>query len=117
MMKLLDYYYLVLLRCFIVYFYVPAFMAFALGMNIFSLAVLFNHNLPDKGVFWIIIFAIGTVNHLALDMIYNRRRRDRIIREYKRESRESRRQGVVKVGAYVVLSIGFAIFSSWLALR
>jgi heme/copper-type cytochrome/quinol oxidase subunit 2 len=85
-------------------------MSATFAVNLFSLVVLFNHHILEQGAFWIAFFAIGLVIMTALDIIYNKKRRERIRQEYKRESRKSRRCGVFWVVGYEILSFAFLIW-------
>lgn len=117
MMKIFDYYYLVLLRyidC--IYgkdklsYYVPGIAGFTLTVNLFSFAIIINRHIIDNGYFWIIIGIVGVLIIIALDTIYNKKRRDRVREQYRNESRESRQRGVVMVVLYEILSVAFLIF-------
>jgi hypothetical protein len=123
MVKILDYYFLVLWRWFermaqealgpmykknIRYSFATDAMALFLVINLFSLAILFVPNVVSKYSF-LIIFPIVII----LDKIYNKERRERIKKEYYRESGESRQRGACKVICYVILSIAFLIFAFW----
>jgi len=116
MIKLLDYYYLVWLRHFD-HFYkkdrlsysVPGIIACILTINLFSLIVLFNHRIIEQNAFLISIGIISIIIYLVVDIRYNKKRRERLRQEYRRESRVSRQRGVRWVVAYVVLSIVFLI--------
>ena len=118
-MKVLDYYYLVLLRGLgrRSDYRVTGIMGMTFLVNIFSLIILFNHNILDYNAFWIVFVISGGVSFSILDRIYNINRREKIIIKYKRENRESRQKGVAKVWAYEILSLGFLIFSVWLAVK
>jgi len=112
-MKILDYYYLVMLRSVgrRLDYNATGFMATTLTLNIFSLVALFGRYISG-GVFWITIIIAGTVLSFTLNIIYNKERREKIIIEYKRESRESRQRGVLKVVLYTVLTFVFFIFAA-----
>jgi len=117
MMKILDYYFLVLLRKFgrIYDDRVIGSMVFTMLGNLFSLIILFTapRILNQEGflltllIVWIILF---TVIYWTFCIVYNEKRIERIIVKYKRENRESRRRGVFKVVLYKLLSLVFFIF-------
>jgi hypothetical protein len=122
MIKLLDYYYLVLLRYTdwvygkdISSYHVPGIVGFTLTLNLFSFVVLINRLFIDNGYFWITIGIIGILGIIAIDIFYNKRRRARLREQYKDESSASRQRGVVFVVLYVILSIAFLILSIWIA--
>jgi len=110
MIKLLDYYYLVLLRGF-GRISVTTLIGFTVVVNLFSFAILLDNHLLEKNIILISIFIFGFVIMSVLDIIYNKNRRERLIEQYKDESPESRQRGVVKVIAYEVLSLAFLIFA------
>lgn len=109
-MKVLDYYYLVLLRGFNKLDYkVPGIMAFTLVLNLFSLVILFTFNRIESIYLGIgSILAVIVINAI-LQVVYNKKRKERIKEKYKGESRKSRQRGVVKVVIYEVLSLIFLI--------
>ncbi|MDR1679835.1 MAG: hypothetical protein LBR81_08685 [Prevotellaceae bacterium] len=119
MKKILDYYYLVLLRWNDyttsiedrLSYYVPNFMSFTIILNLFSLSVLFNNSIVGNGIFWITLFIVYIAIYLMIDIIYNKKRREELREKYKDESAESRKLGVVKVVLYELVSIGFVILS------
>ena len=112
MMNTLDYYYLVLLRGFGrgVDYSATGMMAFTFTVNLFSLAILFDSNIIDQNVFWIAMFILYIAFQLILDAVYNKKRREKTIKKYKRESRESRQWGVAKVVFYELLSLALVIW-------
>ena len=122
MIKFLDYYYLVLLRfneCIYesdrFYSYASSTVGFTLTLNLFSFAVLINRRFIDNGYFWITIGIIGILGIIAIDIIYNKKRRARLREQYKDESSASRQRGVVFVVLYAILSIIFLILAIWIA--
>jgi hypothetical protein len=124
MIKLLDYYYLVLLRYFDhlfgkdkVSYHVPGIVGFTLTVNLFSFTLLINHYLIDNNCFWLTIGIIGALIIIAIDLIYNKKRRERIRQEYRRESRESRRRGVLWVVVYGILSFTLLVGTIFLAVK
>jgi len=116
MMKILDYYFLVLLRGLgrVYDDRVVGSMVFTMLGNLFSLIILFTapRILSQEGflltllIVWVILF---TVIYWTFCIVYSEKRIERIIAEYKRESRESRRKGVFKVVLYKLLSLVFFI--------
>ena len=84
MIKILDYYYFVLLRGFgeVSYYNAIGFMVLTFIINIFSFVILFNHRIIDQNAFWISIFIIWPITYLVLIAIYNKKRRDRIREKY-----------------------------------
>ena len=118
MNRILNYYYLVLLRHYDnlykkdrLSYKVPFIMSLTLTTNIISFITLINHHILESYLFWISIVAVNILIGSIIDVIYNKKRRDRIREKYKEESYESRRLGVVKVVLYEILSIAFLIFS------
>jgi len=113
MIKILDYYYLVLLRGFgeVSYYNAIGLMALTFIINFFSFVILFNHHILDQNAFWISIFIIWPITYLGLVAIYNKKYRETLRERYKDESRESRQMGVVKIVIYEVLSIAFLILA------
>jgi len=120
MIKLLDYYYLVLLRymdC--IYgkdkssYKVPGIVAFTLSLNLFSFAMLINSHFIDIEYFWIPIGILILIT-IVIDVIYNKKRRARLREQYKDESSTSRQRGVVFVVLYAILSIAFLILAIWM---
>ena len=115
---ILDYYYLVLLRG---YgrpgdYYATGMMQFTITINLFSLSILIYPYFLVNYVFFIIgIFIIGIVIYSILNIIYNKKRREKIIIQYKRENRASRQRGVVNVVVYEVLSVAFLILAIFIA--
>ena len=114
--KILDYYYLVVLRCHggSFEYRVTGAMAATFGINLFSLIfpiVLFIFNNAFPLFFFIVWIIIGLVIYSILNIRYDKERRDRIIRENKRESRESRQKGLTTVWLYEILSVTFFILS------
>ena len=118
MIKILDYYYLVVLR-----FYDNMFKKDRLSYrvsgvvtlpfigNLFSLALLLVPHILDLIIFWISLFLLWVIIMAVFDIVYNKKRREKLREEYKHESRESRQWGVAKVVLYNVLSIAFLVWS------
>ena len=112
MIKALDYYYLVLLRgAGVVGYKITTFMGLIFMINLFSFAILFDNHIIEKDIFWVSILVFGYVIMLILGIIYNKKRREKLIEEYKDESPESRQQGKVKVIVYEILSLAVLIFA------
>jgi len=120
-MKILDYYYLVMLRSVgrKLDYYASSVVSGTLSINLFSLVALFIvftfprfSSQEDFVLTLFFVWIIFTVVFMSIfDAIYNEERRERIIIEYKRESRKSRQRGVLKVVLHQVLSFIFLIFS------
>ena len=119
MIKILDYYYLVLLRGFDnIYdrkdrfsYHVPSVITSTLAANILSLGILLDRQLFEKSFFCILLILFMPVLYLILDVVYNKERRDRVREKYKNESYESRQRGIVKVVLYEIASIVFLIWT------
>ena len=118
MIKVLDYHYLVLLRHYdnwykkdSLSYKVPFIMSLTLTVNISSFAILFNNHILDYFNIWMIFCIICILIDVAIDKVYNKKRREMIREKYKDESPESRQLGVVKVVIYEVLSFAFLILS------
>lgn len=94
-------------------YHVTGIMSMTLTMNVFSIFILFNrHTFFQYGI-WILIGLI-TVNIFTtsmLDAIYNKKRREKLRKEYEDESLESRRLGMARVWFYEIFSIAFLIWS------
>lgn len=119
-MKILDYYYMVLLRGYEnifnnyrLYYRVPSIMSMTLAMNVFSIFILFNrHTFFQYGIWmFIILSAVIVLIMVILDAIYNKKRRKKLIEQYEDESLESRRQGMAWVWCYEIFSILFLIWA------
>jgi hypothetical protein len=113
MIKLLDYYYLVLLRGFGYWldYYATGLMGATFTVNLFSFVLLFNFRVVEQDAFWITTGIVGLSNMIVVNLIYNNKRKERIRREHKRESRESRQRGVLWVVVYELLSLTFLILA------
>jgi len=113
MIKILDYYYLVLIRGFSykLDYIATVLIAFTFGMNLFSLATLFNCHIFDERVLWICCGIFVLVIYQVLNIAYNKKRRERIREKYKDESRESRQWGVAKVVLYEIVSFAFLVWA------
>jgi len=106
MLKLLDYYYLVLVRCFGWTNQIPAFMTLFFLLNLAAFAVLIS-------LYLILVSAIGAfLVMFILDRRYNEKRAEALKAKYKRESRNSRCRGIMYVIAYKVFSILFFIWAA-----
>ncbi|MDR0368162.1 MAG: hypothetical protein LBH82_03355 [Bacteroidales bacterium] len=122
MRKLLDNYYLVILRLFdylhgkdVIFYRATGLASFIPMFNLFSIVILIA---PQKlnDYFWefmLIFIIIGIVNYYIFDRIYNSKRRESLREQYKDESEEDRRRRLVWVVLYMVLSVVFIIFSFW----
>ena len=119
MMKVLDYYYLVLLRWYDymlkkdkLFYYVPSIMSFTIVLNIISLLILFAPYIIDSFVVFLVICLISnTVIYSILNIIYNTNRREKLRETYKDESPESRQRGIAWVVVYEIFSIVFLIWA------
>ena len=113
MIRILDYYYLVILRGYGRNwdYRVTGMMTMTLVLNIVSLMILFCPTIFFQYVFWIIYVIISVVIYTMLNIRYSEKRREKIIRENKKESRESRQAGVFKVVFYEILSVAFLIWT------
>jgi magnesium-transporting ATPase (P-type) len=122
MKKILDYYYLVVLRYFdfiskkdALAFRVTGVVALTFSINLFSLAILIVPQILGNFL-WItsiIFFIIVMTFSFGLDIIYNKERREKLRKEYEDESDEHWRRGVNRVILYEVLSIVFLVFAFW----
>ena len=81
MMKLLDYYYLVLLRHYDNWYKkdrlsysVPGVMMFPFMANILSFAILLIPNIVDQIAFWVTWIIIGILMNIVIDLFYNKKR-------------------------------------------
>ena len=112
-LDVLDYYYLVLLRGLgrRLDYKVIAVMQVTLTFNLFSLIILIYPYFLKSVFFMICIIILGFLLMIILDIRYNKKRRERIIIQYKRENRESRQRGVVRVVVYEVLSFAFLVLA------
>lgn len=118
--KIFEYYFLVLLRGYDnlftkdkLYYRVTGLIGVTFGINLFSLLVLFGRNLLFRYTLWVCLgFAIlDILIMMILDIIYNKKRRESLREEYKNESYDSRKRGVVKVVVYEILSVLFLIWT------
>lgn len=115
MLNILDYYYLVLLRGFgeELDHRGVGLMAGTFSVNIFSLLILFAHKrIGSIYVGLSLIFSVILINTI-LQIIYNKKRRERIKEQYKDEDNDSRERGVIKVVVYEVLSVALLVFAIW----
>lgn len=113
-MKILDYYYLVVLRGYDTIakkdrlsYHVSGIMSFTLTVNIFSFFILFSRHVFFQYGIWLFVsyFIVMTLLMYVLDAIYNKRRREKLREEYEVESLESRRRGAAWVWTYEILSM------------
>ena len=112
MMNTLDYYYLVLLRGFGKLNYkAPGVMAFTFATNLFSLAILLVCNYVEVIHLGLGFVAVVILSNTALQIIYSKKRREKIAEKYNAESRESRQRGIVKVVLYELLSLALVIWA------
>lgn len=122
-MKLLDRYYIVMLRGFennfSAFYKVPYFIIMTLTMNIFSLIMLFTPGLflQVGSWFFVCICGAGIIGMVIIDVIYNEKRREKLRKEYENESIESRQYSVAWVAAYVISTILFLVFTFWRMLK
>jgi formate hydrogenlyase subunit 3/multisubunit Na+/H+ antiporter MnhD subunit len=127
MRKLLDNYYLVILRLFDymygkdMLFYratgvVILFPMFNLFSIVFFIAIQISIDYFMNYIweFTFIVIIIGIVNSYILDRIYNSKRRESLREQYKDESEEDRRRRLVWVVLYMVFSVVFIIFVFWM---
>ncbi len=113
MMKILDYYFLALLRAVVgrLEYQAPGIMGLTFAMNLFSLADTFVRNYVDWRYLYWGSFAIGFVLYIILAIIYNDKRIDKIIDRYADESLKSRQRGIFWVITYEILSLVYVIFA------
>ena len=128
MRKLLDNYYLVILRFFDysyerkdMFHYKSTGLASSIPiLNLFSIVLLIAPQISIDyfmNYIWeiiIAIFIIGIVVSSILNRIYNKERRESLRERYKDESEEERQRRVTWVVLYIVLSIAFLIFAFWM---
>ena len=107
-----DYYFFVLLRCDDLLFgkdrlsyHVPGAISSTLAVNIFSLAILFDHHILEHNAFWIFLLIISLIGPWVLDTIYTKERREKLREKYNCESFKSRRQNKARLVIYGVISI------------
>ena len=120
-MKLLDYYYLVILRLFD-YMYGkdklsyrvtgPVTMPFM--MNIASLTILFVPHIIVHFLYWIILAGISIVMMIVLDIVYNKECREKLREQYKDENEEDRLWRITLFVLYIIFTVGFFIFAFWI---
>ena len=123
MRKLLDNYYLMILRLFDssygkdMLFYRATGLASLIPMfNLLSIVILIApQKLNDYFLEFMLIFIIiGIVIYYIFDRIYNSKRRESLREQYKDESEEDRRRRVIWVVLYIVFSFAFIIFAFWM---
>ena len=124
MMKLLDNYYLAILRLFdfmygkdIIFYRATGIASFIPEMNLFSIVILIVPQILINYLweFTFIFIFIGIVNYYIFDRIYNSKRRERLREQYKDESEEDRRRRANWVILYIVFSVAFLIFAVWIS--
>ena len=124
MMKLLDNYYLAVLRLFdfmygkdILCYRTTGAATFPLICNFFSIAILVASPIVKDYLweFMFIVFIIWNVIYSILSRIYNKKRRESLREQYEDESDEDHRRRLNLVVLYFVLSIAFLIFAVWLS--
>ncbi len=107
MMKLLDYYYLTLIRVIVgvLTYKAPPLMALTFFLNLVSLLILFAYPyIMLDYLLWSSV-VINLIIAIALSIRYSTKRTKRIEEQYKDESRESRRYGATWVITYEILSV------------
>lgn len=118
--KTFDYYYLVLLRHYDntykkdrLYYNVPTIIGMTLSVNLFSLSTLFFPQILMQytRAQFIGLVAVAILIAVFFDIAYNKQYREALREKYKKESIESRRQGVAKVAVYEIVSIIFLIWA------
>ena len=124
MMKLLDNYFLAVLRLFdfmygkdIIFYRATGVVSYTIDINLFSIVILIAPRI-FKEYLWEFIFifiCIGIVNYYIFDRIYNKKRRESLREQYKDESEEDRQRRVIWVVLYAIFSVAFLIFAVWLS--
>ena len=124
MMKLLDNYYLAVLRLFdymygkdIIFYRAIGVVSFTVDFNLFSIVILIAPRI-FKDYLWEFIFIfiiLGIINYYILDRIYNKKRRESLRQQYEDESEDNRRRRVTWVVLYIIFSIAFLIFAVWIS--
>ena len=115
MVKLLDYYYLVLSRCYgKVGDKAPTTMTAFFWLNLMSFAILTDYNnILLQNLFYLVLVSI--IGSLLIMIIlysrYNEKRTEALKEKYKRESRKSRCRGITWVIAYKVATIAFFVYA------
>jgi len=123
-MKLLDNYYLAVLRLFDFFYGTDKLFYRATGVvqitlmfNLLSIVILIVPRM-FKDYLWefmFIVFIIGNVIYSILNRIYNKKRRESLREQYKDESEEDRQRRVTWVVLYIVFSVAFLIFAVWIS--
>ena len=125
-MKLLDYYYFVVLRLFDylykkdkLFYRATGIVSFTLTFNLYSIVTFIAPQMVIDYLweFTFIIIIIMAVMYIILDRIYNSKRRESLREQYKDESEEERKRGAAFVALYVILSIVLLILSVWLGIK
>jgi magnesium-transporting ATPase (P-type) len=122
--KIFDRYYLILMRGLeniygegrFFYFNITDIIALSLTLNTASLLILLMRGVLERHYLWFLI-AFGVlwyVTMTVLDVIYNKKRREKLREEYEDESDESRRRGVAWVVAYEVFTVALLVFAIWI---
>lgn len=124
MIKVFDYYFLVLLRHFDNWYgkdklsyYIPGIITLALSANLFAIGILFNCRIVEQSIYWITLVIIGVIFYIWLCLKYNKKRRTWIREQYKDESSESRKRGETKIIIYIILTIVFFIWTFSLIIK
>lgn len=83
-------------------------MAYMLTMNVLSFAIFTNKNIFIYGLIPVIIIAFivfGSLLQIAIMIIYNKKRREILIKSYENEDYMSRRRAAVGAWVYVICSV------------
>ena len=121
MMKLLDYYYLVILRLFD-YMYGKDKLSYRVTgpvtipwfANIASLTILLAPHIVGHFLYWMILTGVSIVMMIVLDIVYNKERKEKLREQYKDENEEDRQRRTTLVVLYIVFSIALLIFAFWI---
>ena len=126
MMKLLDNYYLAVLRLFDFFYGTDKLFYRATGVvqitlmfNLLSIVILIVPRM-FKDYLWEFMFIfiiIGIPNYYILDRIYNKKRRESLREQYKDESDEDHRRRLNLVILYAIFSVAFLIFAVWISVK
>jgi len=125
MKKLLDNYYLAVLRLFdfmygkdVLFYRATGVVQMTLMFNLLSIVILIAPRM-FKNYLWefmfIIIIIIGIPNYYILDRIYNKKRRESLREQYEDERDEDHRRRLNLAALYFVSSIAFLIFVIWIS--
>jgi archaellum biogenesis protein FlaJ (TadC family) len=125
-MKLLDNYYLAVLRLFdfmygkdIIFYRATGVVSFTIDFNFLSIVILIAPRIFKQYLweFMFIVFIFGIASYYILDRIYNKKRRESLREQYKDESEEDRQRRATWVILYVIFSVVFLIFAVWISWR